>query len=116
TTGLIDGVAVAEPSIQVAGPANTTLTVTRGTTSLTGFGKPLYDYFTLANLFQPCASLSAQAAGAPSIAFLNAAVAANRCTALKAKGYLTSTTKEAQADESLNILLSAGWQQETIPY
>ena len=102
--------------IQVAGPSNSTLTVTRGATSLSGFGRPLFDYFTLANLMQPCASLSSRAAGAPSIAFLNAAVAVNRCTALKAKGYLTSSTKEAQADEALNILLAAGWQQETIPF
>ncbi|MEO7762215.1 MAG: 3-hydroxybutyrate oligomer hydrolase family protein, partial [Casimicrobiaceae bacterium] len=116
TTGLIDGVAVGEPSIQIVGPANATLSVTRGSTSLSGFGRPLYDYFTLANLYQPCAALSAQAAGAPSIAFLNAGIAANRCTSLKAKGLLTSVTKEAQADESLNILLSAGWQQETIPF
>jgi hydroxybutyrate-dimer hydrolase len=116
TAGLIDGVAVAEPQIQVAAPASATLTVTRGTTSLAGFGRPLFDYFTLANLYQPCAALSAQAAGAPSIAFLSPANAANRCAALKAKGLLTSTTKEAQADESLNILLTAGWQQETIPF
>ncbi|MBK8740580.1 MAG: D-(-)-3-hydroxybutyrate oligomer hydrolase [Betaproteobacteria bacterium] len=115
TTGLIDGVAVGEPQIQVAGPANTTLTVTRGATSLAGYGRTLYDYVTLANLYQPCAALSAQAAGAPSIAFLSAPTAANRCASLKAKGLLTSVTLEAQADESLNILLAAGWQQETIP-
>ncbi|MEO8137205.1 MAG: 3-hydroxybutyrate oligomer hydrolase family protein [Betaproteobacteria bacterium] len=116
TTGLIDGVAVGEPQIQVSAPASGSLTVTRGATSLTGFGRPLFDYFTLANLYQPCAALSAQAAGAPSIAFLSAPTAANRCASLKAKGLLTSTTKEAQADESLNILLTAGWQQETIPF
>ena len=116
TMGLIDGVAVGEPQIQVAGPANATLTVTRGATSLAGFGRPLYDYFTLANLYQPCAALSAQATGAPSSAFLSAPTAANRCASLKAKGLLTSVTLDAQADESLNLLLAAGWQQETIPY
>ncbi len=116
TAGLIDGVAVGEPQIQVAAPANAALTVTRGTTSLAGFGRPLFDYFTLANLYQPCAALSAQAADAPSITLLNAANAAIRCTSLRAKGLLTSTTKEAQADEALNVLLTAGWQQETIPY
>ena len=115
TTGLIDGVAVGEPQIQVAGPANATLTVTRGATSLAGYGRTLFDYVTLANLYQPCAALSAQAAGAPSIAFLSAPTAANRCASLKTKGLLTSVTLEAQADESLNILLAAGWQQETIP-
>jgi len=116
TTGLIDGVAVGEPEIQVAAPATGSLTVTRGTQSLTGFGRPLFDYFSFANLFQPCAALSARAADSPSIALLNAAVATNRCTALKAKGLLSATTKEAQADEALDLLLAAGWQTETIPY
>ena len=116
TTGLIDGVAVGEPSVQVAGPANATLTVTRGTQSLTGYGRPLYDYFTFANLYQPCASLSARAAGTPSIALLNAGSAANRCASLKAKGLLTASTQAGQADESLDLLLAAGWQQETIPF
>ena len=116
STGLIDGVAVAEPSVQVAGPPSATLTVTRGTQSLTGFGRPLFDYFTFANLYQPCASLSARAAGTPSIALLNGGTAANRCASLKAKGLLTSATQAAQADESLDLLLAAGWQQETIPY
>jgi hydroxybutyrate-dimer hydrolase len=116
TTGLIDGVAVGEPQIQVAGPGNTTLTVTRGTQSLTGFGRPLFDYSTDANLYQPCASLSSRAADSPSIALLNAGNAANRCASLKAKGLLSSTTQAAQADESLDLLLAAGWQQETIPF
>ena len=116
TTGLIDGVAVGEPSIAVAGPANATLTVTRGTQSIQGFGRQLYDYFTLANLYEPCASLAAQAAGAPAINFLNAATATNRCASLKAKGLLAATTTATQADEALNVLLAAGWQPETVPF
>jgi hydroxybutyrate-dimer hydrolase len=116
TTGLIDGVAVGEPQIQISGPASATLTVTRGAQSLTGFGRPLYDYVTFANLYQPCASLSPRAAGSPSIASLNAAAATNRCVSLKAKGLLMSTTPPAQADEALDLLLAAGWQQETIPF
>ena len=116
TTGLIDGVAVGEPSIAVAAPANSTLTVTRGTQSIQGFGRHLYDYFTLANLYEPCASLAAQAVGAPAINFLNAGTATNRCTSLKAKGLLAATTTATQADEALNILLAAGWQPETVPF
>ena len=53
TDGLIDGVAVSEPNVQL--PPNPGLVVKRGSTSLTGAGRGLYDYFSLANLYQPCA-------------------------------------------------------------
>ena len=55
TQGLISGVAVAEPEVQLAPDAR--LSVKRGATTLAGTGKSLYDYFTLANLMQPCAAL-----------------------------------------------------------
>ncbi len=54
TEGLIDGVTVAEPVLELAPiPA---LTVRRGSTAIVGGSRPLYDYLTLANLYQPCAS------------------------------------------------------------
>jgi hydroxybutyrate-dimer hydrolase len=111
TEGLIDGVAVGEPQIQLVPNAN--LAVTRGTQSLTGTGRTLYDYFSLANLFQPCASLSTRAADSPGLAFVPAAIATNRCSALKARGLLTAATTSAQAEESMDMLLAAGWQPET---
>ena len=111
TEGLIDGIAVAEPQIQLV--ANGNLVVRRGTQTLTGTGRPLYDYFTLANLYQPCASLSTRAAGSPGAAFVPAALATNRCTALKAKGLLSGATTADQAEESMDMLLNAGWQPET---
>ena len=111
TEGLIDGVAVGEPQIQLV--ANANLTVTRGTQSLTGTGRPLYDYFSLANLYQPCATLSTRAVGSPGAAFVPAAVATNRCTALKANGLLNTATTAAQAEESMDLLLAAGWQPES---
>jgi hydroxybutyrate-dimer hydrolase len=49
TAGLIDGVAVGEPSIQVVAPANAALTVTRGTTSLAGFGRFANNTVTIPN-------------------------------------------------------------------
>jgi hydroxybutyrate-dimer hydrolase len=49
--------------------------VRRGSQSLTGTGRPLYDYFSLANLYEPCASLSTRAAGSPGAAFVPAALA-----------------------------------------
>ena len=112
TDNLIDGVAVSEPSVALL--ANAALRVTRGATTLTGTGRPLYDYFTLANLLQPCASLSPRAAGSPGAAFVPAALATNRCTALNTFGVLTKTTTAEQAEEALDMLLAAGWEASTI--
>ena len=111
TENLIDGVAVAEPAIALVG--NNNLRVMRGTTTLVGTGRPLYDYFTLANLLQPCAALSTRAAGSPGLGFVPAASATNRCTALKANGLLTATTTAAQAEEALDALIAAGWEPST---
>ena len=81
---LIDGIAVSEPNVAL--PDNPNLRVARGTRVLVGAGRPLYDYFTYANLLQPCAALSARAAGSPGAAFVSTATATNRCASLKAKG------------------------------
>jgi hydroxybutyrate-dimer hydrolase len=109
--GLIDGVAVSEPTVSVAPNAN--IRVVRGSTTLTGAGRPLIDYFTFANLMQPCASLSTRAAGSPGLAFVPTATATNRCTALKARGLLTATTTAAQAEEAMDALLAYGWEPTT---
>ncbi|MEP6657232.1 MAG: 3-hydroxybutyrate oligomer hydrolase family protein, partial [Betaproteobacteria bacterium] len=113
TEGLIDGVAVGEPVLELL--PNPALTVRRGTTSLVGGARPLYDYYSLANLYRPCLSLSARAAGSHGVAAVLPvpAIAANRCAALKARGLLTKTTLAEQADESLDILIAAGWQPES---
>jgi hydroxybutyrate-dimer hydrolase len=112
TEGLIDGVAVAEPVLELM--PNPGLIVKRGTTTtIVGSAKPLYDYFTLANLYQPCAALSPRAAGSPGAALLAAALSTNRCASLKAKGLLTAATVAAQADEALDTLVAAGWEPES---
>jgi hydroxybutyrate-dimer hydrolase len=108
--GWIDGVAVSEPNIQLE--RDHRLRIVRGTTEVPAFGKPLLDYFTIANLYQPCAALANPASpGIALITSLNRAT--NRCTALRAKGLLTSDTVEAQAAESLAKLRAAGWEAES---
>lgn len=106
--GLIDGVAVTEPNVQLADPSRASI--------LGSFvpilGRPLYDYFTYANLYQPCAALSARAVDSPLanlLAVPNAAGAANRCAGLRAKGLLATATLAEQAEESLDKLRAYGW-------
>jgi hydroxybutyrate-dimer hydrolase len=113
TEGLIDGVAVAEPVLELM--PNPALAIKRGSTTITGSGRPLYDYFTLANLYSPCASQSARLTGSYGVAAVLPvpALANNRCAALKAKGLLAKTTPAEQADEALDLLLAAGWQSES---
>ena len=111
TEGLIGGLAVSEPEILLAPGGN--LVVKRGNVTTTGTGKALYDYFTLANLLQPCAALSAAAVGSPGAAFVNATLATNRCASLKAKGYVTGATTADLATDAMNQLLAYGWQPES---
>ena len=114
TEGLIDGVAVAEPNAQPG--ANTGLTIKQGAATVATHSKPLVDYFTYANVFQPCAALSAQAGLSLNPAFWPAAYtvnAQNRCAALKTRGLLAATTLAEQADEALAKLNSYGWQSES---
>ncbi len=110
TDGLIDGVAVSEPAIEM--PANPGVTVQRGGTAQPTTAKTLIDYTSYANLFQSCASQSASVAGAPGAAYVVAAFAANRCASLHAKGLLAATTTAAQADEALQKLRDYGWEPE----
>jgi hydroxybutyrate-dimer hydrolase len=116
--GLIDGVAVAEPSIYPNLPAG--VTIRRGATAVSSAARPLYDYFTIANLYQPCASqapaLLANSAGIPGVTTPNPTIAANRCAALAAQGLVTGTTTEERANDAVARLLAAGWEAESLPF
>ncbi|NMM08753.1 MAG: D-(-)-3-hydroxybutyrate oligomer hydrolase [Polaromonas sp.] len=111
TGGLISGIAIAEPQVQVT--PNAALTIRRGSTVVASSGKGLLDMVTIANLYQPCAALAASVAASPGLGFVNATRAQNRCAGLAAKGLLTSTTPAAQADESLAKLRASGWEPES---
>ena len=114
TQGLIRGVAVAEPEVQLA-PDNR-LSVKRGASTLVGTGKQLYDYFTLANLLQPCAALASPTTNAfntTATTPASTAIATNRCTTLKANGLVTGATTAEQAASALAALVAAGWEPES---
>ncbi|MCC7217110.1 MAG: D-(-)-3-hydroxybutyrate oligomer hydrolase [Burkholderiales bacterium] len=109
--GLLDGLAVTEPNVVM--PPGGNLVVRRGNVTTNGSGRALYDYFTLANLLQPCAALSAAAQGSPGAGFVNTTIATNRCASLKAKGYLTGNTTAELAADAMNQLQAYGWQPES---
>ncbi|MBC7513563.1 MAG: D-(-)-3-hydroxybutyrate oligomer hydrolase [Herminiimonas sp.] len=109
TRGLISGIAVAEPHVQMA--PDSKLSVTRGTTTLVGTGKPLYEYFSLANLLQPCAALVSPSTN--TFNTINPTTATARCAVLKANGIITGNTTAEQAASAQAGLLAAGWQPES---
>lgn len=111
TQGLIDGVAVSEPQVQVT--PNPALVIRRGSTTVTSNGKGLLDFGTLANLYQPCAALAASVGSAPGLSFINAARAGSRCASLRAKNLVTGDTLEAQAADALSRLRAAGWEADS---
>lgn len=111
--GLIDGVAVSEPNVQPRGTSG--LRIRQGSADVPTVARPLLDYFSYANLYQPCASLSASAGAALSPLFWPEAfntIARNRCSALRAKGLLDADGLAAQADEALGKLHAYGWSSE----
>ncbi|QXL85395.1 D-(-)-3-hydroxybutyrate oligomer hydrolase [Comamonas sp. NLF-1-9] len=118
TQGLISGVAVSEPAIEM--PANAGVTVQRGATTIAVTGKNLVDFTTVANLYQACAALAPSQASAPFAAGFAAGfatkalpIAPNRCASLKAAGLLTASSTEAQAEEALQKLEGYGWTPES---
>jgi hydroxybutyrate-dimer hydrolase len=115
--GLIDAVAVSEPNIQVDPRKNAV--IQRGALPpYTQGSKPLVDYFTFANLYQPCAAFSTRAVGSPqpfpTAPIDQTALAKARCQSLADKGLLESTTLAEQAEEALDKLLAYGWEPDTI--
>ncbi len=118
TQGLISGVAVSEPALEL--PASPGVKVLRGGTELSVVGKPLVDFTTQANLYQACAALAPSVAATPYAAAFAAGfaskalpIAPNRCAALKNAGLLSATTTEAQAEEALQKLRAYGWEPES---
>ena len=115
--GLIDGVAVTEPQIQ---PQDTSrLGIMQGSRLIEPIGRSLYDYFTFANLYQPCAALAVEptqlfpvSSTAPGFILLripNLGGAEARCAGLKAKSLVSGGDTAAQAADALARLRAYGW-------
>ncbi|WP_137923991.1 3-hydroxybutyrate oligomer hydrolase family protein [Cupriavidus sp. 2SB] len=109
TTGLIDGVAVGEPNVEM--PPSPAIVVRRGGVQVPASGKHLYDYTTTANLFQLCARQDVNLVNAPSAGALLQAT--NRCQSLADKNLVTGATTDDQSAAARTALRNAGWESES---
>ncbi|MFT6914309.1 MAG: hydroxybutyrate-dimer hydrolase, partial [Motiliproteus sp.] len=100
--GLIDGVAVSEPNVNPRFSAEFGIRQGAGAL-LSAHSRSLFDYTTLLNVYQGCASLAA-APAAP----LNFASSMARCEALAVKGLLSAETLEGQAEQAQAIINDYG--------
>ena len=107
--GLIRGVVAGEPQVNL--PDNAGLVVKRGGVTVPTSARPLFDYTTVAGLYQACATQSA--ALLPSSAYVIAPYAANRCAALAAKGLVTGATLAEQSADALARLRAYGWEADS---
>lgn len=120
TQGLISGIVAGEPNAQVA--STTGYGILQGGTTVSALGKPLLDYFTYANIYQPCAAL-APAAALTETSYFNfialagmTARATNRCIALYNKGLVSGTSVSdtaGQAADALDKLRAYGWLMDS---
>ncbi|RJQ67067.1 MAG: D-(-)-3-hydroxybutyrate oligomer hydrolase [Desulfobacteraceae bacterium] len=111
--GLIDGVAITEPNAQ---PENTRrLKIVQGDVVQPTIGRSLLDYFTVANLYQPCAALAidpVDTAAYDIVNFLFPSVIASgaaRCASLAENGLVEGSTTAEQATSALAKLRAYGW-------
>lgn len=100
--GLIDGVAVSEPNVNPKPGAKFGIVQGSGAPFF-AHSRNLYDYTTLVNLYQPCASV-AQGTAAP----FNLSANPNRCQSLADKGLLAAGTPSEQADQAQAIINGYG--------
>jgi hydroxybutyrate-dimer hydrolase len=111
--GLIDGVAVTEPNAQPRDVRR--LRIVQGGVEQPSIGKPLMDYFTVANLLQPCAAAALAPADSAGYAFVAALAptvlsqAATRCASLAAKGVVSGATLAEQSADARAKLRAYGW-------
>jgi len=106
--GLIDGVAVSEPNVTPA--ENDSVVIRQGSTewTLPNHSRPLLDYCTLLNIYQPCANLDPKIRETAPMNFVDEQLCINRCNSLAEKGLLTNSSVEEMAAEAQEIINSYG--------
>jgi hydroxybutyrate-dimer hydrolase len=106
----ISGVVAGEPQVQVSA----TPAIQRNGVPVAAKGKPLYDYMTLAMLYQGCAPKAAGVTKEMRDPFLVGTQIDARCDGLTAKGLLTAGPNQQpeQSNEALQRLQQAGYEPD----
>lgn len=107
--GIIDGAVALQPQVQLRDGSG--VSVVQGSGAVAASGKALVDYMSYANLYQPCAALTA--GDAPGASLVDATAAANRCSALRKAGLLAADTLAGQVAEAIQKLRAYGWQTDS---
>ena len=103
--GLIDAIVVSEPNVSLGRDAR--FAIQQGANVTREHSRTLFDYFSLINLYQPCASLTEDNAKAP-LNTVPQALREARCTSLAQKGLLKSGDLKGQATEAQRIINAYG--------
>ncbi|MBR0566840.1 D-(-)-3-hydroxybutyrate oligomer hydrolase [Azoarcus sp. L1K30] len=104
--GLIDGVAVSEPNVN---PQPRAFAIVQGNGApFVDHSRSLFDYTTLINVYQGCASAAPGNLTAP----FNFAPSPAACTSLHEKGLLSAQDPSGQANEAQQIINAYGWSTE----
>lgn len=111
TKGLIDAIVVGEPQVNLHLPEE--LKVLRGGKPVPAFGKPLYDYISLANLLQPVAAHAPACACSPLVYLVDRDAAQRRAQALVEANLITGRSFDQQAASALAALHEAGYEPES---
>ncbi len=106
---LIDGIAVSEPNVNPVFDPRFVI-VQEGSPEVERHSRSLYDYTTLLNVYQGCAS-----AGFPAFELFNFAPSPARCESLHVKGLLTRDTLPEQIAEAQRIINDYGILPEQNP-
>lgn len=115
SSGLIDGVVANEPNVQPV--VATGYGINFAGADVVGIGKPMVDYTTYGNIFQPCAALSAPASMGAEVSTHNliaistvvtTARATARCDSLAAKGLVSGADTATRSLDALNKLHAFG--------
>jgi hydroxybutyrate-dimer hydrolase len=107
----ISGVVAGEPQVQVG----STSAIQRAGAPVAARAKPLYDYMTVAALYQGCAAGASGVGANMRDPVLTAAQINNRCNGLTAKGLLAAAANNqpAQSNEALQRLHDAGYESDS---
>ena len=110
TRGLIDAIVVSEPNVSLGHDSR--FAIHQGANVVRNHSRTLLDYYSLINVYQPCASLTDDNVNAP-LNTVPQPLREARCASLAQKGLLKSGNLKDQANEAQRIINAYGISPES---